>query len=240
MVAHLNRPPLILTQQMKSLQRKHEMGRGDMKKYIQDGLETFHKLDSSISFDFPGRESDLLFSSEYHHPKTSEENDQCRLCNQAYLRHRQPRKTDRPKVHYGLIASADSAMQDPARRDAMRKEREVLCFEIGAAGLMNSFPCLAIRGISDYADTHKSNVWQPYAALAAAAYAKELLLAIPSQSMSEVPVSAIESIVNFPLINGSGEHARQQHKLLNDRESHLNHAPNKVSEWSITGYVPKN
>jgi nucleoside phosphorylase len=48
-----------------------------------------------------------------------------------------------------------------------------------AAGLMNSFPCLVIRGICDYADTHKNKRWQEYAAAMAAAYAKDLLSVIP-------------------------------------------------------------
>lgn len=55
----------------------------------------------------------------------------------------------------------------------------VLCFEMEAAGLMNNFPCLVVRGICDYADSHKNMRWQPYAAGTAAAYAKELLLVIP-------------------------------------------------------------
>jgi hypothetical protein len=45
--------------------------------------------------------------------------------------------------------------------------------------LMDSFPCVVIRGICDYADSHKNKRWQPYAAVTAAAYAKELLLTIP-------------------------------------------------------------
>jgi hypothetical protein len=44
-----------------------------------------------------------------------------------------------------------------------------------AAGLTNEFPCIVIRGICDYADTHKNDVWQKYAAITAAAFAKELL-----------------------------------------------------------------
>jgi nucleoside phosphorylase len=40
---------------------------------------------------------------------------------------------------------------------------------------MNSFPCVIIRGIADYADSHKNDNWHRYAALVAAAYAKELL-----------------------------------------------------------------
>jgi nucleoside phosphorylase len=43
------------------------------------------------------------------------------------------------------------------------------------AGIVNSFPCLVIRGICDYADSHKNKIWQKYAAAVAAAYAKLLL-----------------------------------------------------------------
>lgn len=56
----------------------------------------------------------------------------------------------------------------------------VLCFEMEAAGLVNSFPCLVIRGICDYADSHENKRWQGYAAGTAAACAKEVLSAIPA------------------------------------------------------------
>jgi hypothetical protein len=32
---------------------------------------------------------------------------------------------------------------------------DVLCFDMEAAGLMDSFPCLVVRGICDYADSQK-------------------------------------------------------------------------------------
>ena len=54
-------------------------------------------------------------------------------------------------------------MRDGATRERLRKELNVLCFEMEAAGLMDNFPCLVIRGICDYADTHKNKRWQPYA-----------------------------------------------------------------------------
>jgi hypothetical protein len=54
-------------------------------------------------------------------------------------------------------------------------------------GLMDSFPCLVIRGICDYADSHKNKIWQSYAAATAAAYAKELLLVIPGQGVMDLP-----------------------------------------------------
>lgn len=52
-----------------------------------------------------------------------------------------------------------------------------------AAGLMNDFPCIVIRGICDYADSHKNKRWQPYAAAVAAAYGRELLEQIPANSV---------------------------------------------------------
>jgi nucleoside phosphorylase len=66
-------------------------------------------------------------------------------------------------------------MKDAMLRDKLAKEHEVLCFEMEAAGLMNHFPCLVIRGICDYSDTHKNKNWQGYAAMTAAAYAKDFL-----------------------------------------------------------------
>lgn len=43
---------------------------------------------------------------------------------------------------------------------------------------MNYFLYIIIRGIDNYLDTHKNKVWQGYAAIAAAAYAKDLLYKI--------------------------------------------------------------
>lgn len=69
-------------------------------------------------------------------------------------------------------------MKDAYIRDKLVEEGDVLCFEMEAAGLINLFPCLAIRGIFDYANSHKNKAWQGYAAMAAAAYTKGLLVKI--------------------------------------------------------------
>ncbi|GKT41642.1 uncharacterized protein ColSpa_01823 [Colletotrichum spaethianum] len=66
-------------------------------------------------------------------------------------------------------------MKDAEMRDKLSRERGVLCFEMEAAGLMNHFPCLVVRGICDYSDSHKNKQWQGFAAMTAAAYAKDLL-----------------------------------------------------------------
>jgi nucleoside phosphorylase len=81
------------------------------------------------------------------------------------------------RVHYGLIASGNQVIKDAEFRDSLDKSLggNLLCVEMEAAGLMNDFPCVVIRGICDYADSQKSKDWQEFAAAVAAAYAKELL-----------------------------------------------------------------
>ncbi|KAK2054988.1 purine and uridine phosphorylase [Colletotrichum caudatum] len=76
---------------------------------------------------------------------------------------------DDPAIYYGLIASGNQLMKDARIRDVLAAERDVLCFEIEAAGLMNHFPCLVIRGICNYSDSHKNKEWQGFAAIVAAA-----------------------------------------------------------------------
>ncbi|KAH7173307.1 uncharacterized protein B0J16DRAFT_311083 [Fusarium flagelliforme] len=48
-----------------------------------------------------------------------------------------------------------------------------------AAGLNDICPCLSIRGVCDYSDSHKSKEWQEYAAATAAAFAREFLERLP-------------------------------------------------------------
>jgi nucleoside phosphorylase len=63
-----------------------------------------------------------------------------------------------------------------------------------AAGLMGYFPCLLIRGICDYSDSHKNKEWQGFAAMMAAAYAKDLLRQIPpSKVETEKPITEVLS-----------------------------------------------
>jgi hypothetical protein len=76
-------------------------------------------------------------------------------------------------------------MKDALVRDKLAAQKDVLCFEMEAAGLMNHFPCLVIRGICDYADSHKNKAWQGYAAMVAAAYAKDLLYRIAPQQVEQ-------------------------------------------------------
>lgn len=93
------------------------------------------------------------------------------------------------KVHYGLIASGNQVTKNGKFRNEINAGLggKVQCFETEAAGLMNDFPCIAVRGICDYADSHKNNAWQEYAAAVAAATTKEILLLVPEQDLVTIP-----------------------------------------------------
>jgi nucleoside phosphorylase len=104
------------------------------------------------------------------------------------------RKPGDIRVHYGLIASGNQVIKDAKFRDSLNESLggNVLCVEMEAAGLMNDFPCIVIRGICDYADSQKNKDWQDYAAAVAAACAKELLGHVqPSDVYGERPVKDI-------------------------------------------------
>ncbi|KAK9423700.1 putative NACHT domain-containing protein [Seiridium unicorne] len=82
-------------------------------------------------------------------------------------------------VHYGLIASGPQLIHDGAARDGLTRRQGILCVDTEIAGLKNAAQYLVIRGICDYLDSHSSEIWYAYAAVAAAAYAKEVLSIIP-------------------------------------------------------------
>lgn len=152
-------------------------------------LEKYPRLRRQ-NFDHP-RVDDYLFETSYNHAGAAE----CKSCDKAYLVSRQARDEDdlEPVVHYGTIGSANQVMRDGATRDRLRQDYNILCVEMEAAGLMDNFPCLVIRGICDYADTHKSKVWQGYAAAVAAGYAKELLGLVPELSTASTAAELMVS-----------------------------------------------
>ncbi|KAH7117473.1 Pfs, NACHT and ankyrin domain protein [Dactylonectria macrodidyma] len=119
---------------------------------------------------------DHLFRALYDHVSST---PSCDGCDESELVPRRPRGSDDPQIHYGAIASGNQVMRSGTARDDIARQLDVLCFEMEATGLMDILPCLPIRGICDYSDSHKNKEWQRYAAATAAAYARELLSALP-------------------------------------------------------------
>ena len=182
----LNQSPMVLRTAANGLQAQHEMEGHQLEEAINNALKKYPRLRKT--YNRPSQTTDRLYKPEVVHPSGRQGScDSICGSDPSNLVSRQQRTEEDgdPAIHYGLIASANNLMKDATLRDALAKEKGVLCFEMEAAGLMNHFPCLVIRGICDYADSHKNKEWQGYAAMAAAAYAKDLLCRISPNKVEQ-------------------------------------------------------
>lgn len=165
LVGSLQRPPRVLTTAIGSLHSDPEPLAGRLDKTVSK------VIDCLPMYKHPGQELDVP-------PQTT-----CASCTSwqwflgscSHMRQRPPRTTTIPTIHYGLIASGNRVIKDEKFRNRLAREHDILCFEMEAAGVINTVDCLVIRGICDYCDAQKNDVWQEYAAATAAAYAKLLL-----------------------------------------------------------------
>jgi nucleoside phosphorylase len=87
-----------------------------------------------------------------------------------------PIQPSNPAIHIGLVASGDTVMKSGEDRDNIAARNGVIAFEMEGAGVWENFHySLVIKGVCDYADSHKNKRWQGYAAATAAAVTKGLL-----------------------------------------------------------------
>ncbi|KAI3003108.1 hypothetical protein CBS147346_5573 [Aspergillus niger] len=171
-IGSLNKPYLPLLVAVSHLRSDYLLRDTQISKVISDVLG--HHKDT-----FPRPAEDWLFQPTYVHHGGAED---CSSCDKSHLVPRDPRASSEPHIHYGLIASGDRVIKDAQMRDSYAEDLPILCFEMESAGVMDQLPCLVIRGICDYCDSHKQKNWQGFAALAAAAYAKKLLSIVPLAS----------------------------------------------------------
>ncbi|RHZ51897.1 hypothetical protein CDV55_102953 [Aspergillus turcosus] len=90
----------------------------------------------------------------------------------------------KPLIHFGLIASGDVVMKSGHHRDEIASRDGVIAFEMEGAGIWDVFPTVVIKGVCDYADSHKNKMWQPYAAATAACY--EAISALDNKTEEQV------------------------------------------------------
>ncbi|CVK94886.1 related to ankyrin 3 [Fusarium mangiferae] len=162
-------PPQALLTVVSKLEASHIGGQSRMPEILAENVARLPHYSHPMV-------EDRLFHHECPH-NSSDSN--CDSCNISQLIIRRARQQPNPVIHYGRIASGNQVIKDALTRDKISKETNSICFEMEAAGVMDAFPCLVIRGICDYSDSHKNKGWQEYAALIAAAYAKELLMSMP-------------------------------------------------------------
>ncbi|KAM0084015.1 hypothetical protein ACKRZS_003736 [Fusarium odoratissimum] len=193
---HLNQPPMAFLTAMSALHARYEMDGHSIDSNIDKVLLKYKRLGKR--YKRPEPSTDRLYKADFVHE--GGEGVVCsNSCGDDKLVHRDERdeNENNPAIHCGLIASGNQLMKDALLRDKLASKHGILCFEMEAAGLMNHFQCVVIRGICDYSDSHKNDEWQEYAAMAAAAYTKDLLLQVaPSSVQKEERIETLLGQVN--------------------------------------------
>lgn len=179
----LDQPPTTLRTAISGIQAQYKRKGHQLAEAIDKIIDTNPRL--RREYTRPQQSTDQLFKADVLHDPRGCQEACVRNYSNLVQRRERTEYDDNPAIHYGLIASGNQLMKDALIRDRLAAEKDVLCFGMEAAGLMNSFPCLVIRGICDYSDSHKNKEWQGYAAMVAAAYAKDL--------MSRIPPSRVEA-----------------------------------------------
>jgi nucleoside phosphorylase len=182
----LNIPPLVLLHALSGLQAAHESEEPMIPSILSKMLEDRPRMaQQNFGYIHQGLENDQLFQASCEHAGGLD----CHGCDLEKEIRRKARDSTDPNIHYGIIASGNTLVKDAATRDKFAEHvgSKCLCVEMEAAGLMNHFPCLVIRGICDYADSHKNDRWQRYASATAAAFGRELLNYVPVRDLQEAP-----------------------------------------------------
>ncbi|KAI1829102.1 hypothetical protein N7451_012673 [Penicillium sp. IBT 35674x] len=176
----LNSPPRALLTAVSAMRAAGLRDDPRYPQYLQNAIGRTAR--TRKNFGRPTAQSDRLFRAHHDHPTIARG---CARCPAEWEQTRGEREDEDPQLHYGIIASGNKVIKHGRTREQLRLETGALCLEMEAAGLMLDFPCVVIRGVCDYADSHKNKDWQGYAALAAAAYTKELLGYVPIGHVSQ-------------------------------------------------------
>ncbi|KAJ5080917.1 hypothetical protein N7456_013627 [Penicillium angulare] len=154
---------------------------------------------SGSHWQHPGSE-DILFRASFTHKHRAEalspvclcftghrEDDVCSeavkttcsklACDENHIVRRRKVQDSSVSILIGTIASGDTVMKSGECRDriAASGEENVLGFEMEGAGVWDNISCIVIKGVCDYADSHKNKDWQEYAAASGASATKAFL-----------------------------------------------------------------
>jgi len=186
----LNKPPGLLLRVVGKVDNEYQRAEEGEDGFFAKHLQRFAKFPRMRELYKRPCTSDRLFQASYEH----EDGTQCISHDQSCEVSRPDRNPGDIRIHYSTILSGDLVIKSAKIRDQLScKFHGALCFEMGAAGLMDVFLCLVIRGICNYSDSHKNNDWQEYAAATAAAYAREILLSMAERVVEELNHSATEN-----------------------------------------------
>lgn len=186
---YLERAPRLLRAAVNGLATDYELEGHQLEDKVEEVLGLRSRLRKRYAR--PKSSSDRLYASNLVHPADAESClGVCDTAPDSIVQRAQRDEEDQFVIHHGRVASGNSVVKSALDRDALA-EKDIVCVEMESAGLRNHFPCLVVRGICDYSDSHKNKEWQGFAAMMAAAYAKDLLLQIaPSKIQAEKQLAA--------------------------------------------------
>ncbi|KAI3081251.1 hypothetical protein CBS147353_3008 [Aspergillus niger] len=174
----VNKPPSILISADGSLEEDEIMNRSPLREILKD-------ITKNPGYERPSGQ-DILYDDDFHHINTGGDCTECEKSDWKKIVPRTPRSLEHPVVHRGLILSGNGVIKTPQDRNRLRRGHDdAICFEMEGAGIADVIPCLVVRGICDYADTHKQDGWHHFAAAAAAAHCKSILLKIDTQGVGD-------------------------------------------------------
>ncbi|KAL8890773.1 MAG: hypothetical protein Q9192_005827 [Flavoplaca navasiana] len=178
--------------------------------------ENLKRLKDEPGYQHPGLENDILFAADYEHIEVQGEKDpRCESCDKSRLLERAARHTTKAILHLGTILSGDLLMMNAQHRDMLsRMYHDAKVFEMEAAAIMADTHCLVVRGVSDYADSHKSPMWKKYAAGMAACFGRELLGEIRPKTIPNLPHGQSPLAPPSNVHNNEGLEAQRDAQLL--------------------------
>jgi nucleoside phosphorylase len=135
----LNKPPAVLMTGVSKLRALHLRKGNAIQQHVNSMLESNPAMQQDFSR--PNPNDDQLFQADYDQIDSGKG---CKSCDEKRLVQRIPRTANVPIIHYGLIGSGNQVMRHGVRREKLRREKGILCFEMEVAGLMDNFPCLVI------------------------------------------------------------------------------------------------
>ncbi|PNP43621.1 hypothetical protein TGAMA5MH_04593 [Trichoderma gamsii] len=166
--------------------------------YLKDIQSAAARKRRRFNYQYPGIDKDRLFIATYRHKHRgpqpcnfcdTQPDGFCQKaaqtscaelgCDETQLVNRSDLETrgspEEPEIFIGRIASGNMVMKSGEHRDKIAGEQNVIALEMEGAGVWDEIPCIIVKGVCDYADSHRHDLWQRYAAATAASVMKAVL-----------------------------------------------------------------
>ncbi|CRK41186.1 hypothetical protein BN1708_008458 [Verticillium longisporum] len=165
------------------------MGRSQLEARTHSALLALQKAalaqQKASTYDYPGAHQDRLFAADYVH---KHDHTTSVGCDNAFEIGRERTEAKRqleregrdweaqaPRLHVGRFGSGDMVVSCGKARDRLIEQHNISGFEMEGAGVWGELPCLVIKGVCNYADSHTNKAWRGFAAATAASVTKAFL-----------------------------------------------------------------